>query len=331
LAPGLKTEFFPTQDNARIGISIELPIGTRQEITRDLAQRVDAAFREKYPEVEMTNFSEGQAGSDNTFGQLSSSGTHIIEFNVRLYSIGERFEKSGSKRSLTEICELMRNDLDEYSEIKRYTVSAGGGQNMMGGEAAVDIEIYGYDFTQTDEVANEVAENLRGYRDIVSQVNISREDYIPEYQVDFDREKLAINGLNVTTASLYLRNRINGAVASLYREDGDEYNIRVRYSPEFRQSLDDISSIIIYNNAGQGIRIRDVAQIVEYMTPPTIERKNRERVITVSVVAAEGAALSDIVDMANSEMNKMTIPPELTWQLSGTYEEQQETFADLTC
>ena len=64
-----------------------------------------------------------------------------------------------------------------------------------------------------------------------SEVTISRDQYTPEYHVDFDREKLALNGLDVTTAAGYLRNRINGSVNSYYREDGDEYDIRVRYAP----------------------------------------------------------------------------------------------------
>jgi HAE1 family hydrophobic/amphiphilic exporter-1 len=327
LIPTVKTEFFPTQDNARIGVNIELPIGTRQDITRELAGRIDKEFRDKYPEIKISNYSEGQASTDNTFAQLSNSGTHIIEFNINLYSTGVRKQASGSDRGLTEICELMRKDLEAYTEIKRFEVLAGGG-NMMGGEAAVDIEIYGFDFSETDAIANEIAGRLRN-DETISQVTVSREDYIPEYQVDFDREKLAVNGLNVTTASMYMRNRINGSVASLYREDGDEYNIRVRYAPQFRQSLEDIENIVIYNNAGQGIRIRELGQVIERMTPPTIERKNRERVITVSAIAAEGAALSDVVEIVNAEMRNIEVPPEIAWQLAGTYQDQQETFADL--
>ena len=78
----------------------------------------------------------------------------------------------------------------------------------------------------------------------MSEVNISRGDYLPEYQVDFDREKLAMHGLNLSTAGTILRNRIYGSIASRYREDGDESNIVVRYAPEFRTNLDDISLMI---------------------------------------------------------------------------------------
>lgn len=327
LVPTIKTEFFPTQDNARIGITIELPIGTRQEITRELAIQIDNEFREKYPEITTSNFSEGQADTDNTFAQLSENGTHIISFNISLQSVGERVEYDGRTRGLLEICELMRQDLAQYSEIKKYQVMAGGGAGM-GGETSVDIEIYGYDFTETDAIAQEIAKRMLNNKGI-SQVNVSREDYIPEYQIDFDREKLALHGLNVTTASMYLRNRINGSIASKYREDGDEYDIRVRYAPEFRQSIEDLENILMYNNAGQPVRIRDVGVVVERMTPPTIERKNRERVITVSAVVGQGAALSDVVETANKEMRNIEIPSSVNWQIGGTYEDQQDTFADL--
>ena len=55
---------------------------------------------------------------------------------------------------------------------------------------------------------------------------------------------------------MYLRNRVNGSTASKYREDGDEYDIKVRYAPEFRESVEDLENILIYNNEGKGIRIR---------------------------------------------------------------------------
>ena len=321
LMPLLKTEFFPAQDNGRISVSIELPIGTRQDITRELALKIDESFREKYPEIRMSNFSEGQADSDNTFAQMSENGTHIISFYINLVSKNQR------DRTMEEICAMMRDDLSGYSQIKDFQVIAGG-QQSMGGESSVDVEIYGYDFEKTDMIAAEIAQRMRGIEGS-SQVNVSRGDYIPEYQVEFDREKLAINGLNITTASMFLRNRINGNIASIYREEGDEFDIRVRYAQEFRRSIENIEDILIINNEGKGIRLRDVGQVVERMTPPTIERKNRERVITVSVVAAPGAALSDIVAATRAEMAQIDVPSDISWQLAGTFEDQQETFEDL--
>ena len=320
--PIIKTEFFPTQDNGRISINVELPIGTRQSISRELALDIDRSFREKYPEILVCNFTEGVADTDNTFAQLSNNGTHIIEFYINLKSVGDR------ERGLTQICDMMRQDLAQYSEIKKFEVIAGGQKGSMGGETSINVEIYGFDFTQTDAVAKELTDRLRKIKGC-AQVNISREDYIPEYQIEFDREKLAINGLNISTASLYLRNRINGATASKYREDGDEYDIKVRYAPEFRETIEDIENILIYNNQGQGIRLRDLGKVVERMTPPTIERKDRERVITVTAVAEEGVALSDLVNTTRKELSEMDIPSDISYQLAGTFEDQQDTFTDL--
>ena len=318
----IKTEFFPTQDNGRIGINIELPIGTRQEIARDLGLKITEEFRKKYPEIVTCNFSCGQADTDNAWASMSDNGSHIMSFNIGLTSVADR------ERRLGEICDMMRVDLEKYSEFKTFNVLAGGNNGSMGGESTVDVEIYGYDFASSDSVANEIARRMRTIKGC-SQVNVSRGDYIPEYQIDFDREKLALNGLNVATASQFLRNRINGTTASYYREEGEEYDIRVRYAPEFRESIEDIENIMVYNNQGQGIRIRELGKVVERLTPPTIERKDRERIVTVSGYVGKGYALSELVESTRAEIKEMTIPGDISLVIGGAYEDQQETFADL--
>ncbi|NDV84739.1 efflux RND transporter permease subunit [Bacteroides sp. 51] len=321
LLPYIKTEFFPAMDSARVSITAEMPIGTRQDITRDVAYRISEEFKAKYPEIKVLNYSFGQADTDNTFANMSENGTYIMNFNISLVSIEER------ERHMTEIADLMRKDLAEYTELKEYTVTAGG--VGMGGESTVDVEIYGYDFAQTDAIAAELSERLKNQKEC-SQVNISRGDYIPEVQIDFDRQKLALNGLNVTTVSSYLRNRVNGSLASYFREDGEEYDIRVRFAPEYRETVQDIENIIVYNNAGQGVRIRDLGEVVERLTPPTIERKDRERMITVSGVVAKGAALSDLVSKTEQILADMDMPTDISCSIGGTYEDQQDTFSDLT-
>ena len=163
-----------------------------------------------------------------------------------------------------------------------------------------------------------------------SQVDISRDEYTPEYQVDFDREKLALNGLNTATAAQYLRNRVTGSVMTYFREDGEEYDIRVRYDRKFRESIEDIENITIYNSQGKGVKIRDLGKVVESQTPPTIERKDRERVVTVRCVVAKGHALSEVIAEARRVMEEeVDMPASFTWQFGGTFEDQQDTFADM--
>ena len=322
LTPMMKSEFFPVQDSARISAEIKLPAGTRQEITRDLALELTERIKAAYPnEITMVNVREGQADTDNIFASLQDNGTHLISMNISLVKKTER------DLTLTEIGDGIRKMLGEYTAIRTFTVTEGGSAGMAG-KSSVDIELYGHDFDTSDALAEQIAQMFRQMEGC-SEVTISRNEYTPEYQVDFDLEKLARAGLDVTTASTYLRNRINGSVMSYYREDGDEYDIRVRYDKKFRESLEDIENITIYNQMGQGVKIRDVGTVRETSTPPDITRKDRERYVTISGTVAAGYALSDLVEKTNIEMEKIQMPSGFMWQIGGTYEDQQETFGDL--
>jgi HAE1 family hydrophobic/amphiphilic exporter-1 len=318
------TEFFPTQDNSRIGVNLELPIGTRVEIAQDATSRLDSLWRSKYKdEILVCNYTVGPASSDNTFASLSDNGSHIVSMNVRLVDPGDR------KRNIREIADDMRRDIaEQFPEFKKAQVNVGGGRGQgMGGQSTVDFEIYGYDFTETDSVARQLSQILKGIPG-TADVNISRSDYQPEYQVDFDREKLALYGLNMQTVAYYLRNRINGATASQFREDGEEYDIKVMYDPDYRTKISDIENIVIYSSTGQPVRLKELGKVVERFTPPTIERKDRERLITVSAVV-DGVPLSQVVTSAQAKIDAMHIPAGISIGLAGSYEDQQDSFSDL--
>ena len=316
------SEFIPVSDNSRLGVTLELPIGARVERAEEISHRLYNEWKAKYPEIDVMNFTVGQAGDNNTFASLQDNGSHIISMNIRLCNPGER------KRGIVEIAALMREDLKHYPEFKKTIVNVGGSRGgSMSGQSTLDYEIYGYDFAATDSVAQQVKQLLLSCKG-ASDITISRSDYQPEYQVDFDREKLALYGLNLSTAATYLRNRINGSTASYYREDGEEYDIKVMYAPEFRTTLEDIENILIYNNQGKAVRIKDVGTVVERFNPPTIERKDRERIITVQATV-DGVPMSQIVEEMQPKLDQMDMPTGITVELSGSYEDQQDSFADL--
>lgn len=316
------SEFFPTSDNSRLGITLELPVGTRVEIAKDLTERIYKDWTKKYPEIDKFNYTVGQASTDNTYASMQSNGSHIISMNITLKPIKER------TKSLTEVAALMREDLKKYPELDKYQVNVGGSRGgSMSGQSTIDYEIYGYDFEKTDSVAQRLKRILSSVKG-TADIRISRDNYQPEYQVDFDRQKLAIYGLNLTTAANALRNRINGSTASYFREDGDEYDIKVMYDPDHRQSIEDIENILLFNAQGKGVRLKEVGTVVERFNPPTIERKDRERIITVSTVVQD-RPMSDIIADAQPLIDKMEVPSGVTINLSGSYEDQQDSFRDL--
>ena len=323
VGPRVKTEFFPVQDNARISVKIKLPMGTRQDITRELALRIDSQFREKYPEIQAIGMSEGVADSDNTWAAMQENGTHYISMNIRLSKKTER------KRSMTEICDMMRKDLAAYPEIRTFEVIESGQKGGAGGQSSVEVELYGYDLRETDRIAAEIKDLMLQVPGCTEAI-ISREEYTPEYQIVFDREKLAMNGLNIATAATYLRNRVNGAVASYYREDGEEYDILVRYKKEYRESTQELENITLYNSAtGAAVKVRDVGYVIETETPPAIQRMDRSRYVKISGSVGYGYAMSDIVEGVVAELNKMDMPAGIDWELGGSYEDQQDTFRDM--
>ena len=316
------SEFFPTSDNSRLGITLELPVGSRVEIAKDLTERIYKDWTKKYPEIDKFNYTVGQASTDNIYASMQSNASHIISMNITLKPIKER------TKSLTEVAALMREDLKKYPELDKYQVNVGGSRGgSMSGQSTIDYEIYGYDFEKTDSVAQRLKRILSSVKG-TADIRISRDNYQPEYQVDFDRQKLAIYGLNLTTAANALRNRINGSTASYFREDGDEYDIKVMYDPDHRQSIEDIENILLFNAQGKGVRLKEVGTVVERFNPPTIERKDRERIITVSTVVQD-RPMSDIIADAQPLIDKMEVPSGVTINLSGSYEDQQDSFRDL--
>ena len=318
----IKSEFFPTQDSGRASATLELPIGTRVEIAQDIATRLTNTWKERYgKDMKVCNFRVGQADEDNAFASISSNGSHIISFNMSFVPLTER------SIGLQEICDQMRADIKLIPEIVRSNVLLGGGNGGMGGQSSATFEIYGYDFTVTDRLAKELSEKL-SKSPYISQVNISRSDYQPEYQVEFDREKLSLHGLDLSTAATYMRNRYNGALATYFREDGDEYDVKVRYEPTSRTSIEDIENIVIYSGNGTPVRIKELGKVVQREMPPSIDRKDRERIVKVDAVIANGAALSDGVNYGMQIIDGMEIPSGYNIDIAGSYEDQQESNAD---
>ena len=290
------------------------------EITRELALELQKKWKEENPEIESISFSVGQASSSNVWGSLQNNGSNIISLDIRLVNLKKR------DKSVYELIAQFQEELNKIPEIRKSNVSTGE-NGMMGGQSELEIDIFGYDFDKTDKIAQELNTRFSTIKGL-SNIQVSREEYVPEYQVDFDREKLSMNGLNIATASNFLKNRINGLTASLYREDGQEYFVRVSYDPRYRQSLADIENILIYNAQGIPVRVKDLGTVVERFTPPTIERKDRQRVVTISATLS-GTTMDKAVAAINAEIDKVDVPSEIFIDIGGSYEEQQDSFADL--
>ena len=317
----LKTAFMPESDNNSIALTVEMPTGTRMEVAREVGHTIAQGMKDKYPEIEIISFSVGMAGEDDTWAAMQDNASNIMTYTMRLT------EAKNRKKTIYDISDEIRQDLAKMPELHRFQVMPGGGDMGMAGGSNVAVEIYGYDLAETDAIAADMSSKLadvKGLRDIV----VSRKDYRMEYQIQFDREKLALNGLNMATAANAVRNRINGLVMSRYREDGEEYNIRVRFEEQYRQSIEDIEDILIYNPMGTGVRVRDLGTVIETSSLPQIDRQDRERIVTVTGTIY-GRALSEVVEDVSIILAETEIPTGVQIEIAGTLEDQQEAFSEL--
>nr|WP_302986098.1 efflux RND transporter permease subunit [uncultured Alistipes sp.] len=316
------TEFFPPSDNSRIAATVRLEQNLSVEYTARIARQIDSILYAEFPEVRLVSASAGANSSDNAFAAMQTTGSHIINYNIRLAEVETR------DRSIYTISDLLRRKLDHIPEIREYTVTPGGQMGNMSGSSTVDIKVFGHDMELTNAIATDLRDRmaqLEGTRD----VRLSREDLRPEYNVVFDRDRLSYYGMNSATASQAVRNRIDGLVASKYREDGDEYDIVVRYAEPFRTRVEDIENITLHNAQGRPVKLREVGRVQEEFAAPEIQRENRQRVITVESSLGAGVALGDVVAEAQRLIDDYPLPDGVDLELGGTVEDQGDAFSDL--
>ena len=316
------TEFFPPSDNSRISATIKLEQNLSVDYTARIAREIDSIIYAKFPEVVIVSASSGANSSDNAFAAMQTTGSHIINYNMRLKDVAER------QRTIYTISDLLREELDRIPEVRQYTVTPGGMSGGMSGSATANIKVFGYDMDVTNAIANDLKDKLaalEGTRD----VQLSRDDLRPEYNVVFDRDRLAYYGMNSATAAQAVRNRINGLTASKYREDGDEYDIIVRYGEEFRTRVEDVENITLYNLQGRPVKLKEVGRVQEEYAAPEIQRENRQRIITVQSTLGAGVALGDVVAEIQELIADYPLPDGVDLEVGGTVEDQGDAFRDL--
>jgi len=316
------TDFMQQQDNSRLSVTVKLQRGTRIEETLKTARQLEARFVELVPEIQLISTSAGSNDDATISAMFSSTMNNKISMTIRLSDKWDR------ERTVWEIAEVLRQEMARYPEITEYQAQISSGMGGGAGGNTVDVEIYGYDFATTSNLAEQcrqLCKTLPGARD----VNISREEDRPEVNIIIDKEKAARLGLSSATISNYLRYRVNGYTAGYLKEDGSEYDILVRLREEDRNSLSDIMNLTLPTATGGRVKLSEVAHVGEYWAPPTIERKARQRYVKVSVTPYE-VSLGELAQQIEANViPQMEFGQGYTYRLGGTYEDQAETFSKM--
>ncbi len=320
------TEFFPDQDEGQFTLNIKLPVGTRAEETGKIVKQIEQILQSNIPEIQamISDIGVPSARSGNLFGR--NSGSHNANIQVALVPAGER------KRSEFEIIKAVRPKLMAVPGASIF-VSPGGFLRFLlnfGSNAPIDVEIRGFDLATSSQLAKDIAGIVRSTPG-TTDVQVTREDNLPELRVKIDRDKAGVLGINVAQISNTINTCINGSVASLYTDpvSGNVYNILVRLSEDYRSNIDDLKNIVIATSGGQQVLLGNIATIEKASSPVQIDRKYQQRLVEVTSNVS-GRDLGSVANDIRARVATMTIPPGFEVTLTGNVEQQQKTFHDLS-
>jgi CzcA family heavy metal efflux pump len=319
------TEFFPDQDEGQIALTIKLPVGTRAEETDRFVRVIEKTLQENIPEIQalITDIGVPPSRSGNLFSR--NSGSHAANIQVGLVPSDRR------KRSVFEIVNSIRPKLAAIPGASIFITPGGFLKFLLnfGSNAPLDVEIRGFDLDVGNRLAKEVAGIVRSTPGAVD-VQITREDNLPELRVQIDRDKAGTLGINASDISNTINTCINGSVASLYTDpvSGNQYNILVRLGEDFRSHIDDLKNIVISSSSGQQVRLGNVAIIEKASSPVQIDRKYQQRLVEVTANVT-GRDLGSVAAEIQAKLDGVQIPPGFEIKQTGNVEQQQKAFRDL--
>jgi len=317
LIPLVGVELMPSADEGQVRVTGEMEVGTRLQLIDEKFKLIEEIVRKSVPEADNMVSSVGGGG-------WRSSGSHTGRVRLSLKSQSERM------RTSEEIAADLRKKLAAIPGVKIRTRASGGFfllRMMSGGTEKVEIEIRGYDLKRADALAERVrrlVEEVDGVTDAV----VSRETGNPEETVQTDRQKAADMKISVSQIAQLLQTVLSGTTAGYYRDAGDEYSILVKLKDSEKMSLADILDLTLTNSDGQPVVLRNVVKMEPRRGPVRIERKDRERLVTISA-NIEGRDMGSILTDIRERLRSVAVPRDFSIIFGGEYEEQQKAFTEL--
>jgi HAE1 family hydrophobic/amphiphilic exporter-1 len=325
--PFLNTELAPQTDEGVVQVSAELAPGTRIERTDAIMSRLEQSVKQLVPEATTVIASAGQAGGGGGggFGGGGTSRGFLTMFLV---------PKDARKRSSEQVAFDLRRQLNGIPGVI-VRANASGGNNQIdrlmsggvgNGGGRMSVEIRGEDLRESRRIAQDVMDMLQTTPGIADP-RLSRDDARPELAVQVDRPKAALFGLNTTQVANTIRTNVGGTIAAQFRQGGFEYPIVVRLREEDRQYVGDVDDVMVTTQSGVSLPAKNLMKIQSQLGPAQIDRKNQERLITVS--ADPEVSLSQAVSAVNERLPQLSRPQGFSVGFGAEVEQQARAFNEL--
>ena len=263
------TEFMPNMDRGKFLVQFELNKDASLEQTNFITQKAENYLRNlkvegtNKPLVESMITTVGQS----TSGMGASQATpYKSEIQLTIIDKKERSE------STNVIAAKLKRELSQYLvDAKVKTVPVG----MMGAEQApIALVLTSDNVEVAQQYAEKTAELLKTVEG-ATEIKLSSESGNPEINVQIDRDKMAMLGLNIATVGVTMRTAFNGNDDSKFRTGDSEYDINIVFEEGGRQSMDDIENMMFINSVGQQIKLSQFATIAYASGPTQLERYDK--------------------------------------------------------
>lgn len=321
LYPRIGRESLPSVDEGQVNVSIEMPVGTKLEVIRTELARLEKVIIENVPEM-MNMYTQAGSGGGYMGG---GGGSNTGSFRIVLSPSGER------KRSVTDVANDLREKLMPIAHGKLWVMEGGSiMQRILGGnsDSRLEIDIRGHDFETGDKLAQQVSDVVSGVPG-ASNPRVSRTPGKPEINVITDREKAGALGLSPSEVGDIVNTSIEGAIASQFRREGNEFDIRVRLRPEDRKQLSAIGNILISSSGAPPVPLRGLATLKREAGPVQIERTDQERVVSISATYTGEVAPGNVNNEIMKRVRKIDIPRGFSVEFAGEELDRQKTDRDL--
>jgi HAE1 family hydrophobic/amphiphilic exporter-1 len=316
LVPVIGAEFMPAMDTGEISINIEMDKGSSIESTDEVSLEVEKRLG-TIPEVDLVFAS---VGSSSVMLMGSGSHTDVSTMYVKLCPRKER------DKDVNTISEDIRQTLADIPGAK-IEVGVLDNASMMSSGGPINIQLRGDDLDVLKDLSAQIAEVVRkvpGTREIVSSLT----DGSPELQIHIDRDKAAAYGLTPIQVSSTINAAMQGTVATQYRVEGEEVDVRVKYSGEGVQDIDYLKNLTLSNALGMKVKLSQLALFQVEQGPISIDRYDQVRIANING-SLFNRDLKSVMDEIKVEVDKIELPSGYEVEYAGQNQQMMDTFADL--
>jgi multidrug efflux pump subunit AcrB len=309
-------------------MTVRLPVGSSLDETVKSVSTVEGIVFEDVPELKSLWARAGSGKGRSVIFSGRFAGSHTGMVSLMMVQQSER------SRSADMIASSLR---EKIRQIPGTIVSIYPGGLVtriitFGNDDPIDAEILGYDLATGSRLAKEVEGYLREVRG-VTDIQVGREDGLPEYQVRIRQDRAAALGLTTSRVAGIVRRAVEGTEgleSSIFIDPktGREHNVRVRLREEDRKRPEDLVRIPLPVSSGRIVPLENVVDVKHILSPIQLERKYQQRIIHVTANTS-GRDLGSIAAEIEKKISQMKIPEGFSVSLKGARLEQQEAFRNL--